>query len=81
MSPFCAPDRARTCNLRIRSPTLYPIELQAPSEVFPLMKKSSMVLDLGWKKGLEPSTTRSTIWRSAIELLPPRMSIDRFNMP
>ena len=30
-----APDTARTCNLRIRSPTLYPIELQA------LMKKSS----------------------------------------
>ena len=24
-----APDTARTCNLRIRSPTLYPIELQA----------------------------------------------------
>ena len=25
----------------------------------------------GWKKGFEPSTTRSTIWRSTTELLPP----------
>ena len=37
--PFCvesggfygsAPGRARTCNLRIRSPALYPVELRAP---------------------------------------------------
>ena len=63
---FClAPGRARTCNLRIRSPTLYPIELRA--HVFVFIKD----IKKGWKTGLEPATTRSTIWGSTIELLPP----------
>lgn len=63
---FClAPGRARTCNLRIRSPTLYPIELRAHVVVF---RKD---IKKGWKTGLEPATTRSTIWGSTIELLPP----------
>ena len=38
---------------------------------FPNEKVQRFCWTLGWKKGLEPSTTRSTIWRSAIELLPP----------
>ena len=32
----------------------------------------SVLEQLGWMKGLEPSTTASTVRRSAIELHPPR---------
>ena len=53
---YCAPDRIRTCYLWIRSPLLYPDELQAQE---------------GWMTGFEPATTRSTIWDSTTELHPP----------
>ena len=42
------PGRIRTCGLRIRSPALYPAELRAHKE------------EMGWVKGLEPSTTGAT---------------------
>jgi hypothetical protein len=35
-----APGRTRTCNLRIRSPELYPIELRAPISVLGTIKQS-----------------------------------------
>ena len=53
-----APDTIRTCDLRIRSPTLYPAELQAR---------------IGCLMGFEPMTTRSTIWRSTTELQTPHV--------
>ena len=62
---FRATDTIRTCYLRIRSPLLYPDELQAQ-----LKKKVQEVYFLhpGCLVGIEPTTTRSTIWRSTAEL-------------
>ncbi len=31
LAETCIPDRTRTCNLRLRRPTLYPIELRGPT--------------------------------------------------
>ena len=53
-----APGRIRTCDLRIRSPTLYPAELRA-HRPFTEVKK-----ELGRETGFEPATFGTTIRRS-----------------
>ncbi len=79
------PGGIRTHNLLIRSQMLYPVELQTQklkSQVPGSKSQSSKSiigvwdLDLGfktkgWSTGLEPATTRTTIWGSTIELRPP----------
>ena len=41
MGDVGAPDRSRTCSLRLRRPTLYPVELRAREVVGPIMKVTS----------------------------------------
>ena len=80
------PGGIRTPNLLIRSQKLYPVELQAqffkiPSSKFQIPKPRAwnfgagiwnlQFAKLGWPTGLEPATTRTTIWGSTIELRPP----------
>ena len=74
---FFASGRNRTCDLRIRSPALYPTELRAqtlPScaERFLAVPVSGSAKKEGCLMGFEPTTTRSTIWRSTTELQAPR---------
>ena len=92
----CVPGGIRTPNLLIRSQKLYPVELQAQF-VNPKMPSSKTqtvgsrrwdlefgICEAGWSTGLEPATTRTTIWGSTIELRPPtvtRNKILRFESP
>ena len=77
------PGGIRTPNLLIRSQKLYPVELQAlvnfrfsisdfrfEAEKSTIDNRKSKI-DMGWPTGLEPATTRTTIWSSTIELRPP----------
>ena len=93
------PGGIRTPNLLIRSQKLYPVELQAqffkiPSSKFQIPKPRAwnfgagiwnlQFAKLGWPTGLEPATTRTTIWGSTIELRPPTITqnkILRFESP
>ena len=91
------PGGIRTPNLLIRSQKLYPVELQAQISKNPNTKVSNPKLarvgardlkfgirEAGWPTGLEPATTRTTIWGSTIELRPPtvtRNKILRFESP
>ncbi len=34
------------------------------------------IWEMGWPTGLEPATTRTTIWSSTIELRPPAETLD-----
>ena len=83
----CVPGGIRTPNLLIRSQLLYPVELQThfgsekgpvasdkfKSNLFrlPAVTGPWLLLKAGWSTGLEPATTRTTIWGSTIELRPP----------
>jgi hypothetical protein len=77
------PGGIRTPNLLIRSQKLYPVELQAQlcKSQIPTSKSQRPrwrvwsfgfgICEGGWPTGLEPATTRTTIWGSTIELRPP----------
>jgi hypothetical protein len=85
MAKLFVPGGIRTPNLLIRSQKLYPVELQALKDfrfsVSDLRfeeekidnRKSQIENELGWPTGLEPATTRTTIWGSTIELRPPSL--------
>jgi hypothetical protein len=91
------PGGIRTPNLLIRSQKLYPVELQAQISKNPKYQVSNPkvarvgardlkfgIREAGWSTGLEPATTRTTIWGSTIELRPPtvtRNKILRFESP
>jgi hypothetical protein len=81
------PGGIRTHNLLIRSQKLYPVELQAQISKNPKYQVSNPKLtrvgardlkfgicEAGWSTGLEPATTRTTIWGSTIELRPPTVT-------
>ena len=82
------PGGIRTPNLLIRSQKLYPVELQAlgSKSQNPNTKSQTRrfefgawnlgfgLFEAGWPTGLEPATTRTTIWGSTIELRPPFIS-------
>jgi len=81
------PGGIRTPNLLIRSQKLYPVELQAQISKNPKYQVSNPKLsrvgardlkfgicEAGWSTGLEPATTRTTIWGSTIELRPPTVT-------
>jgi hypothetical protein len=80
------PGGIRTPNLLIRSQKLYPVELQAqyPKTQAPNPKGQNREFgswdlglgfcEAGWPTGLEPATTRTTIWGSTIELRPPSLT-------
>jgi hypothetical protein len=79
------PGGIRTPNLLIRSQKLYPVELQAlgSKSQNPNTKRGHFefgawnlgfgAFEAGWPTGLEPATTRTTIWGSTIELRPPQL--------
>src|SRR5438046_1621658 len=47
-----APGRARTCNLRLRRPTLYPIELRAHTTHLKIRKSGKPVISHARPRGL-----------------------------
>lgn len=53
-SSFGAPGRARTCDLLIRSQTLYPTELRVPEER--VNGKLCMVKSKSWRRAFIPFT-------------------------
>src|SRR5215475_8875113 len=87
---YGVPGGIRTPNLLIRSQKLYPVELQAhfAKSQAPNSKSQSRsgnfgawssrfgACEAGWPTGLEPATTRTTIWGSTIELRPPSRDVD-----
>ena len=87
----CVPGGIRTPNLLIRSQKLYPVELQArfvnpktqasnPNRrngKFEVWDLEFGICEAGWPTGLEPATTRTTIWGSTIELRPPQLKRNR----